>query len=483
MKQHIKTLILFLVLLALLPVGVLATGASLPAYYQESYYAELDLMYQRLKNSQGPKILVVGGSNVAFGLDSGLMEDLLAEKGKKYTVCSFGLYAAVGTSAMLDLSLDTLKTGDIVVLAMEPTSETLSSYFGATAFWKCAEDAPHLLTKVGREKHSALFGNYIPYLQERFEIYTTGELPKVEGVYAKSSFDERCDLVYERAGNAMALGYDTATPVDLAAVRIEAKFAQQVNEYVKAAQKKGATVVFSFSPLNRSALVGEKTGVEDFFQLCNETFDCPIISDPNRYILDSGWFYDSNFHLNTPGAVVRTVMLTEDVLAYLGDYEKVEYPMPEMPASIAQQQASTVETKHFIFESIYSEDFKILGYRVSGLMPSGIASTELTVPAVYRGLPVVGFAPGALDQATALTQLRLPETVESLPDGLFQNCKALTLVILEHKTKTCMVTEHTFDGADQIRFLVPAESYPMYRDGVGCTTNPWTIYLDRIVKY
>ena len=483
MKQHLKTLILFLVLLALLPVGVLATGASLPDYYQESYYAELDLMYQRLKNTQGPKILVVGGSNVAFGLDSGLMEQLLEEKEKDYTVCSFGLYAAVGTSAMLDLSLDTLKPGDIVILAMEPTSETMSTYFGATAYWKCAEKAPHLLTKVSKEKHSALFGNYIPYLQERFEIFTTGELPQVEGVYAKSSFNERCDLIYDRAGNAMALGYDTAAPVDLSAVQVEAGFAEQVNEYIKTAEQKGASVVLSFSPLNRSALMGEKTGVEDFFRLCNETFNCPVISDPNRYIMDSGWFYDSNFHLNTPGAVVRTVMLAEDVLAYLGDYEKVEYPMPEMPASSAQKQDSTAETKHFTFESIYSEDFTVLGYRISGLMPSGIASTELTIPAVYRGLPVVGFAPGALDQATALTQLRLPESVESLPDGLFKNCKALTLIILEHKSKTCVVTEHTFDGADQVKFLVPAASYPMYRDGTGCTTNPWAAYLDRILKY
>ncbi len=41
--------------------------------------------------------------------------------------------------------------------------------------------------------------------------------------------------------------------------------------------------------------------MQAFFDLCNRTFDCPVISDPNRYVLDSGWFYDTNFHLNTPG--------------------------------------------------------------------------------------------------------------------------------------------------------------------------------------
>ena len=142
MKHKIYTVIILVLLLSLLPAMLLITGAVLPEYYQDSYYAVLPDMYQRLKETQGPKIVVVGGSNVAFGLDSALMEEILAEKGYPYSVCSFGLYAAVGTSAMLDLSEDTVNEGDIVILAFEPASETMSTYFGATAFWKCAENAP-----------------------------------------------------------------------------------------------------------------------------------------------------------------------------------------------------------------------------------------------------------------------------------------------------------------------------------------------------
>ena len=41
-----------------------------------------------------------------------------------------------------------------------------------------------------------------------------------------------------------------------------------------------------------------------------------MISDPNRYILDSGWFYDSNFHLNSAGAAVRTRLLAEEYSWY-----------------------------------------------------------------------------------------------------------------------------------------------------------------------
>ena len=152
MRGHLKALLLAAILLAIAPVMTVFAEAALPDCYAESYYAELAPMYRRLREAEGRKIVIVGGSNVAFGLDSGLMEELLREKGYAYEVCPFGLYAAVGSSAMLDLSENTLREGDIVILALEPTSETMSDYFGATAFWKCTENAPELLFGLGGDK-------------------------------------------------------------------------------------------------------------------------------------------------------------------------------------------------------------------------------------------------------------------------------------------------------------------------------------------
>lgn len=484
MKQHVKTIIILLLLLALLPVSILATGAAMPDFYRESYYAQLPAMYHRLKEAEGPKIVVVGGSNVAFGLDSALMEQLLAEKGYDYTVCSFGLYAAVGTSAMLELSEDTLGEGDIVILAFEPTSETMSTYFGATAFLKCMESAPEMILELSRAKQDALVGNYVSYVQERYEIFTSGVLPQVQGVYAKASFNERCDMIFDRPGNIMPLGYDTAAPVDLAAVTIAADFAEQVNEYCRNARKAGAEVYLSFSPVNRTALVGEEQGsVSTFFERCNTTFDCPIISDPRSYIMDSGWFYDSNFHMNSAGAVVRTCLLTEDLLAWLGCYEEITYELPQMPGSAAAAYESAGDAEWFDFESMNDRNGEPLGYLICGVSESGRVRTELTVPAEYRGRPVVGLTEDALADANLLEILRLPETVETLPDGLFQQCPSLKQLILEHKSRLCAVTDHTFDGADQLKIFVPAEAFALYRDGDGCETNLWAQYLDRIYPY
>lgn len=477
MKKRIQKLFLVLVLLLMLPASLLRVGAALPELYGDTYYAVLGRMHHRLETAQKPKIIVLGGSNVAFGLDGALLENMLAREGYDYTVCPFGLYAAVGTSAMLDLAEDTLRPGDLVVLAVEPASETMSAYFGAEAFWKCAESDPSLLLHVSRVKQAALAGNYIPYLQQRCQILASGDLPIAQGVYAASSFDARCDMVYDRPGNAMAAGFDTAAPVDLGGVEIDDDFARQVNAFTSLAKKKGASVLMSFSPVNRAALTDPSAdAVGSFFDACNGGFHCPVISDPNRYILESGWFYDSNFHLNTAGAQLRTCLLAEDLLTWLGCYRQIVYDVPDMPAPMAQIQQNEADEYDFSYILTAGDS----AYLISGLTETGRGKTVLQVPASHDGKPVVGFAAEALAGADQLTQLRLPESIAGLPDGLFRDTENLTRLVLAHTGSVCAVTEHTFDGAEQVQIFVPESVYPMYRDGYGCETNPWEPYLGRI---
>lgn len=474
-----KKAIAILLLVLLLPVTLLAAGAALPEYYGESYYAELPELYHRLQTAEGKKLVLVGGSNIAFGVDTAQLEQTLGEFGYDYTVCPFGLYAAVGTSAMLELARDCLGEGDLVVLAIEPTAETFSTYFGATAFWKCAESDPDLLLGVGGNKRAALAGNYIGYLQERVDIARSGALPRAEGAYARSSFDEACNMTFGRAGNAMLLGYDPAAPIDLGALPIESAFAEQVRDFCALAQRRGAQVVLSFSPMNRGALAeGWEETLYPWFQTLMETFPCPVISDPNNYIMDSGWFYDNNFHLNTAGAQIRTHTLACDVLGFLGCYQEVPFDAPPMPASIADLPQEEGESADFLFSPVGEG-----GYVVSGLTDEGRGKAELILPAAHGGRPVVGFTAEAFAGNALLERLTLPETVAAIPDGAFDGCAGLTRLTLLHRGAPPRIGEEPFRGADHLTVYVPSASYPLYRDGAGCEGNPWARWLVRIVSF
>lgn len=473
--------ILTALLLLLMPALLCAAALSLPQIYQDSYYAELSPMTRRLYQAEGKRLILIGGSNVAFGIDAPMLEQLLRDKGFEYTVCPYGLYAAVGVSAMLRLSEGALREGDAVVLAVESSADTLSTYFGATAFLKCAEGDKSLIARLNGAQKQRIVGNFLPYLQEKYGVVRSGALSRAEGVYARAAFDEDCNLVYPREGNIMALGHDTAAPIALSELEIEPAFAAQVNEYCKTAAKKGASVFMSFSPMNRSAVTGGlEDGLNSYFTLCNATFDCPVISNPNDYVMDSGWFFDNNFHLNSAGAQIRTWQLARDLLAEWGCYEPLDCELPVMPEPAPiWAEADSSASADFVTEAL--DDPALC--RVTGLTAEGREKRALSVPASIGGQTVVDILAEAFEGAQALEELRIPATVEVLPEGLVARCPGLKRLVLTHTDAPCGLRAHSLGGAQDLQILVPSAAYPWYRDGYGCEENPWRPYLGQIIAY
>lgn len=64
-KQKLLTIVITLILLISIPVSMICVGFCLPAQYGNTYYAALPKMFQKLKNTEGKKIIVVGNSAVA----------------------------------------------------------------------------------------------------------------------------------------------------------------------------------------------------------------------------------------------------------------------------------------------------------------------------------------------------------------------------------------------------------------------------------
>ena len=119
--------------------------------YDNVFVAALGDKYARLKSIEAPKIAVVGGSSVAFGLDS---EELSRHTGRE--VVNFGLFATLGSKIMLDLSEDGLRAGDIVVFAPELDEKTLSLYFGARSAWQAIDASRELYDTVYRHNGEEL---------------------------------------------------------------------------------------------------------------------------------------------------------------------------------------------------------------------------------------------------------------------------------------------------------------------------------------
>ena len=318
MKKNVFKIIYILLAILFLPISLWCVGVFTPAQFGETYYGALPKMYRRLQKTEGKRIIVIGGSAVAFALQGDLIESEL----DAYTVCPFGLYGSIGTKAMMDLSRVNIRKGDIVLLAPEQGPQSLSLYFSGENLWKGIDGNFDMLTQLDSNDVGSMIEAYPGYLSQKYEYFSTGKKPVPQGVYAASSFNENLTMTYDRPYNQMLGGYNDVELITYDTEIFTKEFADYANEYNKFVESKGATLLYAFTPVN---VLGIKDGtseaqIDGYYNHVDTLLDFEILGNPNNYIFESGWFYDSNVHMNSAGAIVYTRQLLIDLKMYFEDY-------------------------------------------------------------------------------------------------------------------------------------------------------------------
>ncbi len=433
-----------MVLAALLPAALAAAAlVALPKAYEETFLGELQDKYARLNETDEPKIVVIGGSSVAFGLDSAALE-----KATGYKVVNFGLYATLGTKIMLDLSVKGINRGDIVVLAPELDNQTLSLYFNATSAWQGLEGDLSMLFRTGRDNWGDLLAQLPDYLSKRVHYATSGEKLSPSGVYRHDSFNEYGDICYPRPYNVMKFQYDRTQTIRLVPEIFDADFLKYLNDYIDRVTHRGAAVYFSYCPMNEAALSKDTTdaSVADFNSFIAENVGCEIITDPNSSIMDKGYFYDTNYHLNDAGVTVHTAYLAADILRALGRTDAVIGELPDppgrQPASTGSQTAQADPWEKYFTYSDLGE-----GVQITGVTEEAAYLTALTLPESAAGRPVLSLGAGVFSSCRALQEITVGQTLSSIDDGAFSDCPTLLIIHMRREeADTLACSEKLFDG-------------------------------------
>ncbi|MBQ7387415.1 MAG: hypothetical protein IJW03_04525 [Clostridia bacterium] len=426
--NKIKTVICIIasLLVILLPLLIVATlMVTTPAQYSETFYGALGAKFDRLTSIEEDKIIVVGGSSVAFGLDSELLEEYTDRP-----CVNFGLYAALGTKLMLDLSRAGVSEGDIVVLAPELDAQTLSMYFSSESTLQAFDGRYDMARYVRGDSRLSLLGGMYKHTAEKLAYYKNGNAPSPVGVYRSDSFNEYCDIEWERRENVMPYYYDPNTIVTLDESIVEDEFIDYLNEYIRFCERRGATVYFSYCPTNAMALAEgtDKETISAFENYLKDNIECEFISFLEDYIMEAGYFYDTNFHLNDAGVTVRTLKLAEDIRIAEGNPTKldVEYPKaPELPMADMKFDGDDENTKYFTFEQQANG-----GMKITGLTELGRTMETLTVPLGYEGFKVTSLGREALS-GSAATKLIITEdtNLRNLLDGAFDGSSITDIYI------------------------------------------------------
>lgn len=453
----------------LIPLGLLASAFCLPAQYGETYLGGLSVKWEALCGASSPKLVLVGGSGVAFDVRS----DLLERELEGYEVVNFGLYAGLGTTVMLDLCRDSLREGDIVVFSPELSEQTLSTYFSAEAMWQAADTCPDALSALGSEYLGPMAGAFPAFAASKLRYALTDTAPRGDGIYAASSFNRWGDLdAPGRESNVMPEGYDPNLPLCFDADAVSRDFVDKVNAFSAWCADRGVSFRFRWCPMNAAAVTpAQQKLIGAFSSAMEERLDCEILGNLRRVILEPEWFYDTNFHLNSAGSVVNTALLAEELKSALGDSSEVAIELPPMPrmGTAVLQDGDDSDADCFLYE-IREADAVIVG-----LTELGKTRNRLVVPASREGLPVVSFSEDVFAGDELLEEIVLQSSLRQIPDGAFRGCAALERIVLWSSSPAgCTVGKGLLDGTDACVW-VPQEAYSVY-----CTNYFWSIHADRL---
>lgn len=261
-------------------------------------------------------------------------------------------------------------------------------------------------------------------------------------------------------------GFDASTPIRFDTDMVTEAFARRVRDYAEAVKSAGAILWYAPCPMNGAA-VENKEDVDGFYASLQERLSIPLAGDPHDFILDAGWFYDTNFHPNSSGKTVYTKALIRAVKAMLGDSSPTDIPLPEMPELARAVSWVGDDSDGACFT--YGEVSGTLA--VTGLTREGMERTALTVPSVWEGKSVTAIGPSAFSGAENLREITLQLNIGTISDGAFGGCAALERIIIQSaQPSACRVGQRLLEGTSA-KIYVPVEALSAYR-----TDYFWSVY-------
>lgn len=254
--------------------------------------------------------------------------------------------------------------------------------------------------------------------------------------------------------------------------------------------------------------------VPQFADYLSQILVCRILGDPRDSIMDSRYFFDTNFHLTDEGREIFTGQLVRDIKAELGDFSKTESiaaiktgdtdegsPDAEESGDVdadrsnAQENgdanadgSSSRESGSDIAEDdssayVPEDDFYIYEIQdgmaaLCGLTEAGEKQTSVSVPSEVDGHPVEIIRASAFAGCSELHSIRIPAGVRMIEDGAFAGCEKLREIVMESDApETCLVAKQLLFGTNA-EILVPADALTAYR-----LNYNWSVWADRIMPY
>jgi hypothetical protein len=308
-SRYLRYLGLFILVQVCILVSLALVGGR-----PETYLAASVDKSNRLRTAPSPRVVLVGDSELAFGIDSNLLANRLDGR---YSPVNMGLHAGLGLSFMLNQARDGLRSGDVVVLSLTYTSLWSDNPANST-LWTVIRNQPHAWTFVPKNERWRLLGHLIDepvLIANEFsniafnKLYATIFGNETETVYSRRRFNAYGDL---DAWN-LTSKY-SATPVE---PLDDALPLANLNETIVLVQgfcaecsAKGISVLYAFSPVSEDWYQARRSVIARTAQMLESRLLIPFANTPEEAVFRSDSFYDGPFHLCGAAVEVNTDRLS-----------------------------------------------------------------------------------------------------------------------------------------------------------------------------
>lgn len=303
MKRFLLSVVWFGVLTAA-SVAVLATAVLPRIPLDVSWFAATVGQVERRIRDAGdrPRLFLLGGSNLAYGVDDALLEELLEGR---FAVINYGAHAGLGVGNLLDLAAPHIREGDVAVICAEYVNYSQWGGEAASLVYQCDLLGRTLLT-AGRGPYNAYPWHGVrAYVWEKLKALTAdgGRNPTATGG--------------EAPGSEPTAQYRGRAPYRIGSFALSDGARRGLRAFGRHCQACGAQCLVSASVLDarHAALYEEELRklYGDLERLASESHAYRVISDPWRYAYPLEQMYDTQWHVNALGRLDRTRKLASDI--------------------------------------------------------------------------------------------------------------------------------------------------------------------------
>ena len=316
MKRFIGKVILFSLFVILL---LLFGASSVTTRWQGDYMFALIDKFDKLKTEKSPKMILIGGSNLAFGMDS--------EAISKYydmPVINMGLHAGIGLRFLLEGVKPYLKKNDFVIIVPE-YSHFYNTYlgFGADLTPVLLYIYPEGARYLTPQQFLMILSELPRYATDNlYEAYISGRAfqKHEQGIYARNNFNRYGDMTAHWAEQSY-IDYQYA---DLPVQQMDKKMLKELEQYILFCQSKGVEVVILPPAIVNTEAQSMKGDIEQVTQyFAKKTNRAYGYFHPERYALPDSLGYDTRYHFLKSGIDIRVQYFIEDLDKFLKENQIV----------------------------------------------------------------------------------------------------------------------------------------------------------------